>query len=67
MDAGTPLAVALNGRVAATTYAYDGDYGTEFAAMVPPELLKEGDNELEVLVIEGEGGDVELRQLDLSF
>ena len=40
VDAGTPLAVALNGRVAATTYSYEGDRGTEFAAMVPPSLLR---------------------------
>ena len=67
LEAGTPLAVALNGSVAATTFAYDGDYGTEFAAMVPPKLIEEGDNQLEVLVIEGEGDDLALRPIDVSF
>ncbi|HYH62318.1 MAG TPA: sulfatase-like hydrolase/transferase, partial [Solirubrobacterales bacterium] len=67
VDAGTPLAVALNGKVAATTYGYEGDYGTEFGAMVPPELLSEGDNELELLVIEGEGDEAELSALDVAY
>ena len=67
IDTGEPLAVALNGRVAATTYAYDGDRRTEFSAMVPPALIQAGDNDLMVLAIEDEGGDVALRPLALSF
>lgn len=67
VDSGEPLAVALNGRVAATTYSYDGDPSVEFAAMVPPSLVEEGDNELQILAIEGEGAGVELRPLDVSF
>ena len=67
IDAGEPLAVALNGRVAATTYSYDGDHGVEFSAMVPPRLIQPGDNELAVLVIEGIGDDLTLRPLRLSF
>ena len=67
VEVGAPLAIALNGRVAATSYSYDGDHGVEFAAMVPPKLLEEGDNELQVLVIEGSGAQVELRPLGLSF
>ena len=39
VEPGDALALALNGRVAATTYAYEGDYGTEFGAMVPPAVF----------------------------
>jgi len=67
IDAGQPLAVALTGRIAATTYSYEGDYGVEFAAMVPPGLLEPGDNAVEVLAIERAGGTVTLRPLSLSF
>ncbi|MDQ3758565.1 MAG: sulfatase-like hydrolase/transferase, partial [Actinomycetota bacterium] len=67
IDAGEPLAIALNGRVAATTYSYDGDFGIEFAAMVPPSVIEEGENELEVLAIKGEGEDVELGAVEVSF
>ena len=67
VEPGDPLAIALNGRVAATTYAYEGDYSTEFAAMVPPDLLEPGDNGLEIFVIEGDGEDATLRALQLSY
>jgi len=67
IDAGEPLAVALNGRVAATTYSYDGDHGVEYSAMVPPALIQAGDNEVAVLAIEGTGDDLTLRPLRLSF
>jgi hypothetical protein len=67
IDAGQPLAVALNGRVAATTYSYDGDHGVEYSAMVPPKLIQPGDNEVAVLAIEGTGDDLTLRPLRLSF
>ena len=67
IDDGERLAVALNGRVVATTFSYSGDHGTEFAAMIPPRLIEIGDNELGVLAIEGDRGDLTLRPLRLSF
>ena len=67
VDPGQPMAIALNGRVAATTYAYEGERGTEFAAMVPPALIEAGDNELAVFAIEGVGAGASLHPLDLSF
>ncbi len=67
LDSGQPLAVALNGRVAATTYSYDGEHGIEFSAMVPPKLIQPGDNEVAVLEIEGAGDETTLRPLRLSF
>ena len=67
VDPGEPMAIALNGRVAATTYAYEGERGTEFSAMVPPALIEAGDNELTVFAIEGEGAGATLHPLDVSF
>lgn len=61
-----PLAVALNGRIAATTYSYEGHRGVEFSAMVAPSLLHAGDNDLAVLAIDATGGDVTLRPIELS-
>ncbi len=65
--AGDPLAIAMNGSVAATTYAYEGEYGTEFSAMIPPRLLKAGDNEVQVLAIDGKGSDTTLHALEVSY
>ena len=67
VEAGQPIAIALNGRVAATTYSYEGDHGMDFAAMVPPSLLEAGDNEVEVLVIDSSDGATTLKPLSLSF
>ena len=58
-----PLAVALNGRIAATTYSYEGHRTVEFAAMVPPSLLQPGDNELTLLEIEVVGSAVTLHPI----
>ncbi len=59
-----PIAVALNGRIVATTYSYDGDRGIEFSAMVKPSLLQAGDNELALLAIEPSGDEVTLRPIE---
>ncbi|MDQ2676361.1 MAG: sulfatase-like hydrolase/transferase, partial [Actinomycetota bacterium] len=67
VEPGDPLAISLDGRVAATTYAYAGDYRTEFSAMVPPALIEPGNNRLEMFVIEGSGSELALRPLELSF
>ncbi len=63
VDAKVPLAVALNGRIAATTYSYEGHRAVEFAAMVPPSLLQPGDNELTLLEIEVDGNAMTLRPI----
>jgi hypothetical protein len=55
--------VALNGRIAATTYSYEGHRAVEFATMVPPRLLQPGDNELTLLKIEADGSAVTLRPI----
>jgi hypothetical protein len=53
--AGLPLAVALNGRIAATAWSaqLDGDPGVILSFMVPPRLLRDGPNEARVYLIDG--------------
>jgi hypothetical protein len=50
---GWELAVALNGRVVATTQTYDASDGVRFAAVVPDDAIRDGSNEVEVLVSRG--------------
>ena len=64
LAAKVPLAVALNGRIAATTYSYEGHRQVEFSAMVPPSLLRPGDNELALLEIEADDNAVSLRPIE---
>ncbi len=65
LEAKRRLAVALNGRVAATTYSYEGDRGVEFTAMVPPRLLHPGDNDPALFAIESAAGELTLRPIKL--
>jgi Sulfatase len=60
LRAGAELAVAVNGRVEATTRVYRGDGRSRYAALVPPESLRTGPNA--VTVLEVRPGD-ELRPL----
>jgi hypothetical protein len=48
---GTPLAVAVNGRIRATAEAYGG--GRRYSALVPPAALHRGRNRVEVFQISG--------------
>ena len=52
--AGWDLAVGLNGRVAATTRTYEGSEGVRFAAVVPDDAIRDGSNEVELLVSRGD-------------
>ena len=52
LEAGDPLAVALNGRIVATSQGYDGERGVEFAAMYPQDVLRPGENKLALYAIE---------------
>jgi Sulfatase len=52
---GWDLAVALNGRIAATARTYDSLGETRFAAMMPETALRAGRNDVAVLVV-GDGG-----------
>jgi hypothetical protein len=48
---GAPLAVAVNGRVAVTTRVFPPG---QFVALVPPESLRPGANDVAVLEIDGD-------------
>jgi hypothetical protein len=51
------LAVAVNSKIAATTWSFPGPGGeTFFSAMVPEDALRNGHNEVAVLLVRGEGG-----------
>jgi Sulfatase len=52
----TELAVAVNGRVAATTRVYRDGGGSVFAALVPPSSLHEGANAIAVFEVLPGGG-----------
>ena len=55
LAAGAELAVAVNGRVEATTRVYRDDGRSRYAALVPPESLRAGANEVAVYVILRDG------------
>jgi len=52
-EAGWELAVGLNGRVVATTRTYDASDGVRFAAVVPDDAIRDGANEVGLLVSRG--------------
>lgn len=50
------LAVAVNGEVAAVTRTYSNDQGViRFFVLLPPAALVDGNNTLDLIVVEGEG------------
>ena len=51
----TPLAIAVNGRVEATTRVFLEGKSTQYVAMVPPETLDAGKNTITVLQIMDDG------------
>jgi hypothetical protein len=61
---GMDLAVALNGRIRATTRTYRSVSGeVTFTAMVPPSTIRRGRNALQVLSISGKGSAARLAPL----
>jgi hypothetical protein len=52
-----PLAIAVNGRIEATTRVFDDGTGLQYVAFVPTEALREGDNSITILRI-GEGDEL---------
>jgi hypothetical protein len=56
------LAIAVNGRVAAVTRTFEARGETRFAAMVPENSLRDGRNEIGVLLIRGSGRRLTLEQ-----
>jgi sulfatase-like protein len=51
--AGQPLAIAVNGRVAATTETFEHHSQMRFAAFVPERTLRRGRNTVDVFAIQG--------------
>ena len=57
---GAELAIAVNGRVEATTRVYRADDRPVYAALVPPSALRDGANSVVALEVRADG---ELRPL----
>jgi hypothetical protein len=49
------LAIAVNGRIEATTWSFEGVDGTGFDAMVPERSLRSGRNDVAVLLVRPDG------------
>ena len=61
VEEGAPLAVSVNGRVAATSHAYTATTGArQTFAVVDPQLFRKGDNEIELWRIAGGKADTQL-------
>lgn len=56
-----PVAVVVNGRIGGVTRTYDADGEVQFGALVPPDLLTSGANEVSIALVEDTGGEVRLR------
>jgi hypothetical protein len=54
IEDGADLAVAVNGRIAATGEAYLEHGDPRFSVLIPPASLRPGANEIEVAAVEGE-------------
>jgi Sulfatase len=65
ISAGRELALAVNGRIAAVTRAFQLATGRDviFAAMVPESSFRRGRNRVEVFAVSGAGGGFSLRRL----
>ena len=61
--AGSPLAIAVGGRVAVTTSAFEWGGAVAFATLVPESSFSDGQNVVDVYAIDTSGGDVRLRLL----
>jgi hypothetical protein len=62
--AGAPLAVAVNGRIAAVSEAYDSvSGGVHVAALVPPASFRDGPNDVQLYAAVGRAGGLSLQPL----
>ena len=51
-----PLAIAVNGRIAATTVVYQERAAPVFATMIPEQSLRAGSNDVRTYIVERTGG-----------
>jgi hypothetical protein len=63
IEPGALLAVTVNGRVAATGQAFDLSGETVYSILLPPESLREGENEIKIGLVVGEPGSRRLQPL----
>ena len=63
LASGTPLAVAVDGRVSATTRAFVVDGRSRFAVLVPESAFRESRNTVDVYAISSAGGRAALARL----
>jgi sulfatase-like protein len=61
-DTRLPLAVSVNGRIAAVTFS-NGNGSSSYSALVPEESFRTGANQAAVFLIETSGSGLELRRL----
>ena len=54
VEAGTLIAIAMNGRVAATTRAFSDEGEVRYGAVVPPSSLRPGSNSIGIYEADGE-------------
>jgi len=64
IDAGAPLAVALNGTIAGVGEAYESVYGgVRTALLAPPERFRDGTNSVALYEVVESGGATALRRI----
>lgn len=56
VDLARPLAIVVNGRIAATTMPYSERGSTVFATLIPEDALREGRNDVGVFIVERKEG-----------
>jgi Sulfatase len=66
VEAGTPIAVAVNGRVRGVSETFADGGETRLAVMVPPASFRPGRNRVDVLTIHRVGGRTELTALEVA-
>ena len=67
VSAGSVLAVALNGRIAAVTKAYEGGGAIRFSALARDSAFRPGRNDVRVFLVGGAGQQPELREVRTSL
>jgi hypothetical protein len=60
---GRPLAIAVNGRIAATTKTYDNGRHVHFTSLVPEGAFRDGANSVDVYAVRQVSGAVRLARL----
>ncbi len=64
---GTALALAINGRVASLTEAYDIGGGVHFSALAPDSAFAGGENDIRLFVVDGPAAHPDFHELRTSL